>query len=230
MPVRARLFRRPAGGVRRGGNANDLGTARGRRISMLQTETEEIMPDNDAHEALLHEIIDCELAMFLAVPDADGPSTCQKRPKTFRLMRWMSLSVHDDSTLTSYLNDLKQAGMQGRNLMVEKYARMEDSLPPLTDNPLVDVITGEEADFLAEASRLYPHAVPGRGGDAFRHYMRCELETWSDVTLALYGTEILRARNEGRNLALERYERLWRRLGYASLDEREEAARLREGT
>ena len=88
------------------------------------------MPDNDAHEALLHEIIDCELAMFLAVPDADGPSTCQKRPKTFRLMRWMSLSVHDDSTLTSYLNDLKQAGMQGRNLMVEKYARMEDSLPP----------------------------------------------------------------------------------------------------
>ena len=140
------------------------------------------MPDNDAHEALLHEIIDCELAMFLAVPDADGPSTCQKRPKTFRLMRWMS-----------------------------------------------DDITGEEADFLAEASRLYPHAVPGRGGDAFRHYMRCELETWSDVTLALYGTEILRARNEGRNLALERYERLWRRLGYASLDEREEAARLREG-
>ena len=30
-------------------------------------------------------------------------------------------------------------------------------------------------------------------------------------------------------MALERYERLWRRLGYASLDEREEAARLREG-
>ena len=104
------------------------------------------MPDNDAHEALLHEIIVCELAMFLAVPNADGPSTCQERPQTFRLMRWMSLSVHDDSTLTSYLNDLKQAGMQGRNLMVEKYARMEDSLPPLTDNPLVDVITGEEAE------------------------------------------------------------------------------------
>ena len=186
------------------------------------------MPDEDTREAPLNEIIERELAMFLAVPNADGPSTCQERPKTFRLMRWMSLAVHDDATLNSYLNDLKQAGARGRNLMVEKYARMEDRLPPLTGNPMVDVITSEEAAFLAEASRQYPHAVPGRGGDAFRRYMRCELETWSDATLALYGTEILRARNEGRNLALERYEHLWRRLGYASLDDREEAARRRE--
>lgn len=185
------------------------------------------MPDTNAHEALLNEIIERELAMFLAVP-AEGAPACQKRPKTFRLMRWMSLSVHDDATLDSYLNDLKHAEAQGRNVMVEKYARMDNRLPPLTANPLVDFITREEAAFLAEAARRYPHAVPGQGGDAFRHYMRCELETWSDATLALYGAEILRAREEGRNPALERYERLWRRLGYASLAEREASARRAE--
>ena len=40
----------------------------------------------------------------------------------------------------------------------------------------------------------------------FRRYLRCELETLSPRTLALYAREVRRAREEGRNPVLERHD------------------------
>ncbi|WP_418765818.1 DUF4125 family protein [Mailhella sp.] len=168
-------------------------------------------------ETLIKDIVERELAMFLATPNEGGVSACQTRPQSFRLMRWMNHCTHDIATLESYLHDLEVAEAQGRNFMIEKYARMDNRLPPLSRNPLLDEITDAEADFLREASRLYPHAITGNGDLAFRNYCRCELETLSDRTLELYATEVARARKEGRNLAVERYDRLWNKLGEGSL-------------
>ena len=178
---------------------------------------EAYMTSDKNREQLIHDIVERELIMFLATPNEGGPSACQTRPQSFRLMRWMNHSTHDTATLESYLNDLKEAEAQGRNFMIEKYARMDNRLPPLSTSPLLDEITDAESAFLHEASTRYPHAITGNGDTAFRNYCRCELETLSERTRELYAEEVKRAQKEGRNLAEERYDNLWKRLGEGSL-------------
>ena len=175
------------------------------------------MNADSIRENLIRDIVERELAMFLATPNEGGPSVCQTRPQSFRLMRWMNHSTHDISTLESYLNDLKDAEAGGRNFMIEKYARMDNRLPPLSTSPLLDEITDAESAFLREASARYPHAITDNGDALFRNYCRCELETLSERTLELYAAEVKQAQQEGRNLAEERYDKLWKRLGEDSL-------------
>lgn len=173
------------------------------------------MDTGTERDALLNEIIERELAMFLATPSEGGVSVCQQRPETFRVMRRMAHVTHDDATLRSYLGDLRAAEADGRNFMLEKYARMDDRLPPLSDSPLLDEIADAESAFMEEAARLCPDRIKRNGSGMFRRYLRCELETLSSETLALYAREIRRAREEGRNPALERHEWLDRYLAQA---------------
>ena len=185
------------------------------------------MPQSFDHEAALREIIDLELNMFLATPNEGGISACQQRPETFRVMRRMTHEPLDDTTLALYLADLQAAAAVGRNLMVEKYARMDDRLPPLSTSPLLDEIADEELAFLEEASVLFPHVIRRGGGGMFRRYLRCELETLSQGTLESYAREVHRARSLGKNMAVERHRCLARLLGRGSLEEYE-AARAQE--
>ena len=175
------------------------------------------MSIDEEKERLIEKIVDRELEMFMATPNEGGTSVCQTRPNSFRVMRWMNHCTHDVATLESYLNDLEEAVISGRNFMIEKYARMDDRIPPLSHNPLLDVIADAESTFLSEAAASYPHAIRQNGDGAFRLYLRCELETLSDRTLECYAEELARARREGRNPAVERYDRLWKRLGEGSL-------------
>ena len=55
-------------------------------------------------EALIKEIVERELAMFLATPNEGGTSECQTRPQSFRMMRRMNHCTHDAATLESYLD------------------------------------------------------------------------------------------------------------------------------
>ncbi|MBD5539107.1 MAG: DUF4125 family protein [Desulfovibrio sp.] len=164
------------------------------------------MKTNPEREALLNEIIERELAMFLATPNEGGTADCQQRPDTFRVMRRMAHITHDDATLKSYLDDLRAAEESGRNFMIEKYARMDDRIPPLSDSPLLDEIADAENAFLVAASEERPDRIRRNGSDMFRRYLRCELETLSPETLALYAEEVRRAKAEGRNLVLERHQ------------------------
>ena len=113
-------------------------------------------------------------------------------------MRKMAHSAHEDAVLNSYLADLRQAEVNHRNLMVEKYARMDDRLPPLSTSPLLDEIADAEQTFLHEAQARYPHVIKSNGQGMFRRYLRCELETLSDRTLELYAAQVRRARQLGR--------------------------------
>ncbi len=164
------------------------------------------MNSSTERDALLDEIIDRELAMFLETPNEGGVSACQQRPETFRVMRRMAHVTHDDETLRSYLEDLRAAKAGGRNFMLEKYARMDDRLPPLSDSPLLDEIADAENAFMEEAARIRPDRIRRNGSDIFRRYLRCELETLSPRTLDLYAREVRRARAEGRNPVLERHD------------------------
>ena len=164
------------------------------------------METSPEREALLNEIIERELAMFLATPNEGGTADCQQRPDTFRVMRRMAHITHDDATLRSYLGDLRAAEESGRNFMLEKYARMDDRLPPLSESPLLDEIADAENAFLVAAAEARPDRIQRNGSDIFRRYLRCELETLSPETLALSAEEVRRAQAEGRNLVLERHQ------------------------
>lgn len=175
----------------------------------------------ESREDLIREIIAVELEMFQNVK-AREHAFCQELPETFKTMRWMAHSVLSEDTLLSYLDDLRQAVQEGRNLMTEKYARMEELIPPLKDNPeivaILDEITGIEKEWMHEFSQKYPGIVK-ENGTGFAGYFRCELETYSDRTLRFYLRDVSSAKSRGVNFAEQSYSNLFTKLGYNSLDD-----------
>lgn len=171
------------------------------------------------YQELVDAIIKFELDMFEQVRTAE-PSLCKDRPETFKIMRKMTHSVLSTETLESYLEDLHKAKAEGRNLLTEKYARMDNRIPSLKTNRFIDDIVKLESRWMKELSQKYPQSFKdGSGG--FELYLSSELETYSDETLKLYFSDVSRAEKEGRNLAEERYTKLFEQIGYSSIDEME---------
>jgi len=175
-------------------------------------------------EDLLREIVDIELRMFLAV-EPSIPSACQEQPETFKLMRRASFNVLSDETLESYLQDLNEAMEDDRNLMSLKYARIDNLVPCLNSNPLIDKIVEVEAQWLEELAKRYPLVFKGQFDYAAGSYLRSELETYSDRTLDLYFKDISRALDKGENLTGKRYTFIFKNAGYNSIDDVEEERR-----
>ena len=172
-------------------------------------------------EELIRQIVAIELDMFVNVKSAE-PAACQQMPRTFKAMRSMSHSAWSLETLSSYLQDLQIAVKAGRNLITEKYARMDNLIPPLNQNPVIQTIVAIESDWIRELHEQYPLSVKYDG--RFAVYALAELETYSDTTLALYYRDVQCAQQAGINLAEIRYEHLYLSLGYHSLDEVEKRA------
>jgi hypothetical protein len=175
--------------------------------------------EGENREELLNKIIEIELRMFEQVRTSE-PSLCKERPETFRVMRGMTHSVLSTRTLQSYLQDLQKAKAEGRNLLTEKYARMDNRIPPIKTNRLIDDIVKIESRWMRELSQKYPHSFKGESG-SFELYFSSELETYSDETLKLYFDDISRAEKKGTNLAEEGYTKLFQQIGYSSIGEME---------
>lgn len=171
---------------------------------------------------LLDQVIAVETDMFGRVRAAE-PSLCQERPETFKTMRAMTHSAVSDETLAAYLQDLEQAQAEGVNLLTLKYARMEGKIGPLKENPEIEQIVGIEEGWMMELAEKYPNTI--KGGPGFGVYLASELETYSDGTLALYLRDVTEAQKQGRNLAEERYNWLFDRIGMGSIEQAEEKAR-----
>lgn len=164
-------------------------------------------------QALIDSIIELELEMFLEVKNLTGTADCQERPDTFRAMRWMTHSVFPAEYLVSYLDDLGAAMEQGVNLMTIKYGRMDNLVPPFSENPLIDVIADAESAWMQDLRDASPQNFRSQTTEGFRRYFASELETLSDATLDIYKAVVDRAQEQGRNLARERYQNLRERLG-----------------
>jgi hypothetical protein len=134
----------------------------------------------------LQDIIDLETAMFRSLNI--GEPMPEDRIKPFRMMRWMTYSVLADDTLKSWLADLRAARQTGRNVLTEKYARIDNLIPPIKNNPWIGEIVAAEVQWMEELHRRYPHMIRRQADDAalFEKYAACELETWSDASLELY--------------------------------------------
>lgn len=148
-------------------------------------------------EELISDILELEWGMFSGVQNRGGRAACQEDPQTFRIIRSGGFMVWSEDTLESYLADLEEARKAGRNLMTEKYARMEGLIEPLNPDAraLIDEIVGKECQWAEEFREKYPGVKLGRpirdseappSVVSAETYSRAELETYSMRTLELY--------------------------------------------
>lgn len=177
-------------------------------------------------EGLIQDVLDKEMKMFLATPSREH-AVCQDSPSGFILTRGSVFESWSSETLESYLEDLKQAEKENRNLMAEKYARMENLIPCVNINPIIDEIVDIETNWQNEIRAEYPHLMDGRPETGlckaeFHTYLRCELETYSRKTLKLYLKNDYDYLQRGINQAEEKYVSIVRKLGYSTLQEAEE--------
>jgi hypothetical protein len=168
-------------------------------------------------QKILKKIVKIELDMFRKIRTIE-PSLCQDLPETFEIMREMNHSALSLETLNSYLNDLKKASTNKQNLLTEKYARMNNTIPPLKSNPLINEIVAVEDQWMRDLSKDYPLSI-NHNPNHFINYLSCELETYSDETLKLYYADILTAKHDNKNLAHQRFTYLFNKLGYKSIEE-----------
>lgn len=186
---------------------------------------------------LLDHVLEAEWRMFVRVRSARH-APCQSAPDNFKTIRSSLFETWTQEMLASYLADLEQAEAEGRNLLAEKYARMDNLIPPLSNSPLIDIIVTMESNWQEELERRYPalyrrccRSMDETGdGRNFGIYLGCELETYGDHTLQLYFENIEAAIAANRNLAVEALHRLVRMNGYRDLDHAESVLECEEAT
>lgn len=179
-------------------------------------------------DELLELILDLEWEMFTAVKSAH-PVSCQSSPDKFRTIRGSVFAMWTSEMLVSYFIQLSVAEMLGRNLLTEKYARMDNLIPPLTNSPYLDEIVAVCEQWQQEVMQKYPALYQSccrtmeQTGDGrnFSVYLRCELETYGDKTLELYHAYVNDAQKQGKNLLVETLRHLVIESGYSDLEQAE---------
>lgn len=197
-------------------------------------------------ENLISTIIELEWSMFQNVRNVGGKASCQEDLQTFRIARSANFASWSEATLESYLDDLKGAEKNKRNLLTEKYARMmkstapmeysriEHLLPPLDNETLllIDKIVEIELEWEEELLKKFPYVIkrgrPLRSSEdtqfvtSFETYLRGELATYSKRTLKLYYEHRLLQKNKNINGNMLAYEIMAKQHGYRSLEEANE--------
>lgn len=198
---------------------------------------------------LTDQIIRLEFKQFQAVSNKGGKASCQDNFFTFEIMRKSQFSAWSEPLLESYFDDLNAAEADKKNLPAEKYARMMEEtfpeefaeiqklIPPLSPKqkelilaimPIQTAMTEELYErFLltcAQGRPLFPDPKRPEHTSAMT-YLRGELCTYSESTLALYLENLRQKQASGGNLPIEILERTVRFYGYSSLDEHEKHLR-----
>ena len=180
-------------------------------------------------QELIEQILNIEWYMFQHVKAAGGSAPCQSAPDTFRKIRGSIFEIWTEELLLSYLEDLGDAEKKGRNLLSEKYARMDNLISPLNDHFLIDKIVEIETVWQEELKKKYPafyeyscrSTNSALDGSNFSIYLGSELETYSNKTIELYYDHVKKALEKGRNLSLTALRLLVQKAGYRDLDHAE---------
>ncbi len=212
------------------------------------------MESMESNEDLIKKIVRLEYKMFREIHTDKQGEKCQERENTFILERKSYFKTWSNPTLLSYLNGLEDAIIEGRNLLREKYLKMDRSLnkdakeahlkrgyersktqcdiegPPDSSNALdeehkilIQKIVQIESKWQNELRERYPNIFKTKRmrneGLNFEKYLKSELETYPPLTIEYYFQDVSNAEKEGRNLALEGYEYMFKELNYCSLEE-----------
>lgn len=197
---------------------------------------------------LVEEVIRREWDQFQRTENEGGRASCQGNWPMFHQMRASQFMTWPEDLLRSYLDDLDEANRVGRNLVTEKYARMmastapdeyreriEPFIPRLSDERIarqervIAVQVAWARDFrgrypkLGAAMRVLTTAEDTSEDTSFETYLRGELGTYSDRTMALYEAMVEDLQAAGRNLTEQTVANTVRLGGFADLTEAEAA-------
>ena len=197
---------------------------------------------------LVEEVIRREWDQFQRTENEGGRASCQGNWPMFHQMRASQFMTWPEDLLRSYLDDLDEANRVGRNLVTEKYARMmastapdeyreriEPFIPRLSDERVarqervIAVQVAGARDFrgrypkLGAAMRVLTTAEDTPEDTSFETYLRGELGTYSDRTMALYEAMVEDLQAAGRNLTEQTVANTVRLGGFADLEEAESA-------
>jgi len=195
----------------------------------------------DEKEKLIANIIEIEWEMFVSVNEGEERASCQEDRVTFEGMRAAQYNAWAHKAVASYLRDLENARLNGRNLVEEKYIHMMRTTEPAQYNALLARITvptekaqalaQEISDKLLEQTRVlfedYPyvsgHSRPlystlDYGYTSVETYQHGELLTYSEETLTDLLEHILKLEKDGVSLARVILENTIKFYGYESLD------------
>ncbi|WP_337647714.1 DUF4125 family protein [Bifidobacterium pullorum] len=197
---------------------------------------------------LAEEVIRREWDQFQRTENEGGRASCQGNWPMFHQMRASQFMTWPEDLLRSYLDDLDEANRVGRNLVTEKYARMmastapdeyreriEPFIPRLSDERVarqervIAVQVAWARDFrgrypkLGAAMRVLTTAEDTPEDTSFETYLRGELGTYSDRTMALYEAMVEDLQAAGRNLTEQTVANTVRLGGFADLEEAEAA-------
>lgn len=212
----------------------------------LDIHTDELVVLSDysfmKKEDLCEKIAQEEFDVFNDVINEGGRAGCQDDWHTFRIMRISQYMTWSIPMLIRYRFDFEKATSMGRNLIAEKYARMEEStvpdkydelkdkLPLVTEDQrkLVNSIVEIQVGFMEECAANHPN-VRERSrsirssedtpyNTSYETYLRGELLTYSDSMLMLYGRYVLEYAKSGRNIAEEIMDNTAVMYGYKSIN------------
>ena len=197
---------------------------------------------------LVEEDIRREWDQFQRTENEGGRASCQGNWPMFHQMRASQFMTWPEDLLRSYLDDLDEANRVGRYLVTEKYARMmastapdeyreriEPFIPRLSDERVarqervIAVQVAWARDFrgrypkLGAAMRVLTTAEDTPEDTSFETYLRGELGTYSDRTMALYEAMVEDLQAAGRNLTEQTVANTVRLGGFADLEEAESA-------
>lgn len=197
---------------------------------------------------LAEEVIRREWDQFQRTENEGGRASCQGNWPMFHQMRASQFMTWPEDLLRSYLDDLDEANRVDRNLVTEKYARMmastapdeyreriEPFIPRLSDERVarqervIAVQVAWARDFrgrypkLGAAMRVLTTAEDTPEDTSFETYLRGELGTYSDRTMALYEAMVENLQAAGRNLTEQTVANTVRLGGFADLTEAEAA-------
>lgn len=194
---------------------------------------------------LIQRLVQTEWELFQATQNEGGRAPCQDDYETFRVMRTGQAMGWSSAMAASWLQDLEDARSQGRNPVMEKYARMmaftapeeyramEHLLPPIGAEAMAQArrLTAQTVAWAEEAEKQYPYVLasgrPIRAGSdtptatSLETYCYGELLTCSGRTLSLFEAYYGEKVSKGENLYIEIQTCTARLLGYASLAEAE---------
>ena len=196
-------------------------------------------------QQLVDRLVEEEWEFFQKVKGENGRASCQDDWRTFKVMRSSQALAWNDEIVRSLLDDLAQCRAQGRNPMMEKYARMMEFTEPEEYEKLKPLLPKvEEGTRALGAPSDRPHGRVGRGAreeypfvcgagrplhsnedsdkdTSLETYDYCELQTYSQRTLELLAQRYDEADEAGENLYLTTQESTARQQGYGSLHEAE---------
>lgn len=199
------------------------------------------------HMELVNKIVAAEWAAFDKVENETGRASCQDDWDTFSKMRKSQYMTWTSEMIESFLDDMNEATARGWNLITEKYGRMEASTAPEEyakiesalpkrdekTRAIVEEIVKIQVGFMEDLAEDYPNVAKNARSihtyednpynTSYETYLRGELLTYSEKTLALYGKYVVDYAQREKNLAKEIMNNTAILYGFKSIDELEKS-------